>query len=266
MHLSSITLVYFSPTKTTQKVLEAIARGAGSHDVEHINVTSPDSRSKSFSPFSHELVMLGAPVYAGRLPKEAVRRISRLKGHHTPAVVVVLYGNREYEDALLELKDLAQKLGFVPIAAGAFIGEHSYTTSEFPIAVGRPNAQDLQTAMEFGKALRQKMASIKNLQDAMPVTVPGDFPYRDGMPVSEECPDTMEEICIACGTCAEVCPMAAVTLNEKVETEPKRCIICCACVKSCPTHARIMAEPRVQRVAKWLNENCSVPKQPETFL
>jgi ferredoxin len=266
MNTSSMKLAYFSPTKTTRKVLEAIAQGVGSNDVEHINLTPPDSNSKNFSDFNDELVILGAPVYAGRLPDEAVRRISRLKGNHTPAVVVVLYGNREYEDALLELKDLALTLGFVPIAGGAFIGEHSYTNTEFPIAEGRPNSQDLQKSMEFGKALRQKMESIENLENETPVSVPGDFPYKDGMPSSDECAVTMEEICTACGTCADVCPTAAITLNENVDTDPKRCILCCACVKSCPTNARIMAEPRIKRVAKWLNENCSIPKQPETFI
>ena len=211
-------------------------------------------------------MILGAPVYAGRLPEEAVRRISRLKGNNTPAVVVVLYGNREYEDALLELKDLALKLGFVPIAGGAFIGEHSYATTEFPIAEGRPNSQDLQKSMEFGKALRQKMEAMENLEYETPVAVPGDFPYKDRMPPSDECASTMEEICTACGTCADVCPMAAITLNENVYTDPKRCIRCCACVRSCPSNARIMAEPRIKGIAKWLNENYSIQKQPETFL
>jgi ferredoxin len=266
MNPSSIKLAYFSPTKTTQKVLEAIAQGVGSTDVEHINLTPPDSKSKNFSDFKDELVILGAPVYAGRLPEEALRRISMLKGNHTPAVVVVLYGNREYEDALLELRDLAITLGFVPIAGGAFVGEHSYANREFPIAEGRPNSQDLQKSTEFGKALRQKMESIETLENEKTLAVPGNFPYKDGMPSSEECAVTMEEICIACGTCVDVCPMAAVTLKKKVNTDPKRCILCCACVKSCPNNARIMAEPRIKKVAKWLNENYSIPKEPETFM
>ena len=41
----------------------------------------------------------------------------------TPAVLVVVYGNRAYDDALLELSDIATGAGFVPLAAGAFVGE-----------------------------------------------------------------------------------------------------------------------------------------------
>ena len=133
MNISSVKLVYFSPTKTTQKVLEAIANGVGNKNVEHINLTSPNSKTKIFADFIDELVILGAPVYAGRLPEEAARRISRLKGNNTPAVVVVVYGNREYEDALLELKDLAVTSGLVPIAGGAFIGEHSLHARNFQL-------------------------------------------------------------------------------------------------------------------------------------
>jgi hypothetical protein len=129
MFISHVKLVFFSPTNTTQNVLEAIARGTGIDDVEHINLTPPDIVTQRFDEFTDELVILGAPVYGGRLPKEAVKRLSLLKGNNTPAVVVVLYGNREYEDALLELKNLAVHLGFIPIAGGAFIGEHSFTTS-----------------------------------------------------------------------------------------------------------------------------------------
>ena len=266
MKISFIKLAYFSPTKTTQKILDAIAQGVGVTDVDHINLTSPDARTKTYAELNDELVLLGAPVYAGRLPKEAVKRISRLKGNNTPAVVVVLYGNREYDDALLELRDLAVTLGFVPVSAGAFIGEHSYTSPEFPIADGRPDAQDIQKAVEFGKAVLQKMESIENLKNETPIAVSGNCPYKDGRPSSDECAETMEEDCKTCGTCVDLCPMAAITLNEHVETNPERCILCCACVKGCPNNARVIESPRIKQVAKWLHENYSIRKQPQIFL
>lgn len=62
----------------------------------------------------------------------------------------MVYGNRDYEDALLELRDTVASLGFTPLSAGAFIGEHSYSTAEMPVAAGRPDATDLQTARTFG--------------------------------------------------------------------------------------------------------------------
>lgn len=98
-----------------------------------------------------ELCVIVTPVYGGRVPALALQRLQRLKGNGAPAILVVVYGNRDYEDALLELRDTAISLGFVPLTAGAFIGEHSYSTPELPIAAGRPDTDDLQQAREFGK-------------------------------------------------------------------------------------------------------------------
>ncbi len=268
MFISSVKLVYFSPTHTTRSVLEAIAEGVGINDVEHLNLTSPEMATKTFNEFRDELVILGAPVYGGRVPKEAVKRLSLLKGNNTPAVVVVLYGNREFEDALLELKNLAVNLGFIPIAGGAFIGEHSFTNPESPIALGRPDTQDLEKSVAFGQRIRRKVASVENLAAESPINVPGNFPYKDGVKESDECPITIEENCTLCGTCTLVCPTGAVYIVEdkRVETDPKRCIMCCACVKSCPENARIITAPRIKKIAQRLSEQCHNPKQPETFL
>jgi ferredoxin len=263
---SSIKLAYFSPTNTTRKVLEAIAQGVGVNDVEHINFTLSDYAIKALPDMNDTLVLFGAPVYAGRLPPEAVKRLSSLKGNHTPAVVVVVYGNRAYEDALLELKDLAVALGFVPVAGGAFIGEHSYTSPETPIAEGRPNNADLEKALAFGHGIWEKLSAIEKMEPEMPITVPGNFPYKTGMPPSDECAQTLEDTCTLCGTCAYVCPTAAITLTDHVQTDAGACILCCACVKNCPTQARIMPSPRIKKVAKWLSENCATPGEPEMFI
>jgi hypothetical protein len=69
-------------------------------------------------------VLVGAPVYAGRIPPAAAQRFLTLRGNDTPAIPVVVYGNRHYNDALLELADLLTSAGFVPVAGAAFIGEH----------------------------------------------------------------------------------------------------------------------------------------------
>ena len=119
-----VKLIYFSPTGTTRKVLEGIAGGITVEEAEHIDLTLPEGARQTIPPFSTELVIIGAPVYGGRLPVDAIERFKQLKADKTPAVLIVVYGNREYEDALLELKHLAVELGFNPIAGGAFIGEH----------------------------------------------------------------------------------------------------------------------------------------------
>ncbi|MBI5585840.1 MAG: 4Fe-4S binding protein [Deltaproteobacteria bacterium] len=266
MPYDTVKLIYFSPTRTTQKILQAMARGMPVARIDQLDLTPPQAETQSFAELGEELTILGAPVYAGRLPIEAVRRLRRLKSREAPAIVVVVYGNRAYEDALLELKDLAVEQGFRPLAAGAFIGEHSYSTGNRPIAHGRPDEADLNQAREFGQRVFQKLTRVRKW-DRMPVLeVPGNFPYKERMKRPPEAPSTQEGLCLLCGTCATVCPAAAVVVEEAVITEPERCLVCQACVKSCPTGARVMEVERINKVAEWLNTHCALRKEPELFL
>ena len=206
-------------------------------------------------------------MYRGRVPIDAVSRLQRLKAHNTPAVVVVVYGNRAYEDALLELRDLASEVGFKPIAGGVFIGEHSYSTEETPIASGRPDKKDLKKAVEFGKEIQEKMGEVGTPEDLPRLQIPGNYPYRERSKRSEAIsPITKEEQCIKCGKCVEVCPTAAIIIDTLVITEQDACIRCCACVKNCPTNARVMEHPQVKNAAKRLSTNCSERKEPETYM
>jgi ferredoxin len=266
MPYDKIKLVYFSPTRTTQGILQAIAQGMSVGRMDHFDLTPPQAETRLFGEIADGLTIIGAPVYAGRLPIEAVRRLRRLKAREVPAVLVVVYGNREFEDALLELKNLAGEQGFRPIAAGTFIGEHSYSTKDKPIAIGRPDEADLNQAREFGRRVLAKIHNSRGMEPLPALVVPGDFPYKERMDRPLEAPTTQETLCILCATCASVCPTAAVTVADAVITEPERCILCHACVKNCPTGARVMDVERIKKMADWLNTNCARRKEPEMFL
>jgi len=266
MNISSVKLVYFSPTGTTRKILEGIASGTGIEAIEHINMTLPEEAEKTISSFTDELVVIGAPVYAGRLPADAVKRLQHCKGKRTPAILVVVYGNRAYEDALLELVNVSTERGFIPVSGGAFIGEHSFSTQELPIANERPDTQDMEKAAAFGAAVMQKLSDIQTLDDISSLKVPGNFPYKDGPAFPPLSPSTREDICTVCGVCADVCPTAAITVNDAVRTDASRCIKCCACIKECPENARVMDDEGLKGIAKWLHENFSQRKEPEWFV
>jgi ferredoxin len=263
---NSVKLIYFSPTQTTRKVLEAIAGGLRTEAVTHLDLTPPDARTRVFGAFSDELAIIGAPVYGGRIPTEAATRLGRLTGNDTPAVLVVVYGNRAYEDALLELRDLALDLGFKPIAGGAFIGEHSYSTDSTPLAQDRPDKEDLRIAADFGAIIQKRMRDLSAEEELPALKVPGNHPYRDFVPWEDMSPITQERLCGRCETCVAVCPTAAITVNDTVDTDRELCIACCACVKSCPTGARVMDDPRVAEVVAWLSDKCAERKGPEEFI
>jgi ferredoxin len=244
MNIHSVKLVYFSPTMTTKHVVEGIAKGIQDGPIEYIDLTPPTAKKQEFKEFHSELAIIGTPVYGGRVPIDAVSRLQRLRAHDTPAVVVVVYGNRAYDDALLELRNIASEIGFKPFAGGAFIGEHSFNSEETPISSGRPDVKDIEKAVEFGKKIREKIEKTKEMEDLTSLHVSGNYPYRERTQLLEAVfPIVKEELCSMCGKCAEVCPTATITLVTSVMIKQDTCIRCFACVKNCPTNAIIFENP-----------------------
>lgn len=266
MNIHSAKLIYFSPTKTTKKIVEGVAQGLDAFALEHADVTKSDERLCVIGEVRDELAIVACPVYGGRVPADMISRLQKLKGRNAPALVLVTYGNRAYEDALLELRDLVLAAGFKPIAAGAFIGEHSFSNSVTPIASGRPDQDDIKKAVEFGKRIRQTLSGLKAFDEMAPIPVPGNFPYKDVKLSSNISPITQDDLCNRCGECAAVCPTAAITVSESVATDKSACIRCCACIKSCPTGARAMQDSHMMQISQWLFANCQERKEPETFL
>ena len=239
MKIENMDLIYFSPTQTTKKVLEAIAGGIQAKEVTHIDLTLP----ASIRQLNGDFAVIGVPVYGGRVPISAEQRLQQIDSRNTPAAVVVVYGNREFEDALLELRNIVTDSGFIPIAGGAFIGEHSFATKDRPIAMGRPDPEDLEKAKHFGEQIRGKIADLDSFDKVPKLEVPGNFPYKERKKAPKISPITQETLCTTCGTCASVCPTSAITVNETVLTHTEDCIRCCACVKNCPTEARVWDLP-----------------------
>jgi ferredoxin/flavodoxin len=266
LKIKSVTLAYFSPTGTTKQVLEGIADSIGAKEINKIDLTLSDTMSKEFEEINEGLVILGAPVYAGRIPAVAEERFRKLKGKGIPAVIIVVYGNREYEDALLELRNIAMQQGFKPIAAGAYIGEHSYSTGEIPLAAGRPDARDIEIARGMGRKIAEKIKNTTRLDNVSELSVPGKFPYRERHEMAKVPPVIDKSLCIMCMSCIGVCPTASISLNEELVTDTKTCILCCACVKVCPTHARTIDSPKLQQTREWLSKTCNDRKEPSIFL
>lgn len=258
MKTERVFAVYFSPTSGTKSYVEAIA-GKLKADYETIDLTKPEIRRGDYHFTSSDLVVLGAPVYAGRLPVVAHGIFSCLHGNDTPAVFTVSYGNREFEDALLEEKEVCEANGFVGIGAASWIAPHSFSSK---IAANRPDDDDERRVGDFVTRLKEVLKKDIPLEAAL--QVPGDHPYRDlkSVPIHPE----GDSDCTYCNTCVQVCPVEAIPLQDPKKTDGEICISCLACVKNCPVGSRRVSNPMYAAIVEKLEAGLmKVRKEPEFF-
>lgn len=260
MH-TSVHLVCFSPTHSSHIIGEQVIKGMEMEDWSETDLTYHDLASPLH--LKNTVVIITVPVYGGRVAETAMERLEQVWGEQSLAIPVVVYGNRDYEDALLELRDWCLHHGFTPIAAAAFIGEHSYSRPDRPIAAGRPDENDQEVAHHFGSQIRQLLNQLPSPENIPTLQVKGNYPYKQKGPHTPQAPLTLTECCSGCGFCASICPTEAITIVENIaHSDINRCIKCCACVKQCPTEARQFDTP----FTDYLFQNFSTPKKPELYI
>ena len=253
--------VFFSPTGTGRTIACAVSRGIGGEEaVLDITRTALDGQP-AFS--KDDVVVVGMPVYGGRLPAVAAERFQALEGNGASAVAVVVYGNRAYEDALAELCDLCTAQGFNVVSAAAFVGQHSFSSEKLPIAPGRPDPQDLDLAKRLGTTVRELLDGSGYLDLE---TVPGNRPYKPAMQPCGAATATDPETCSQCGVCAASCPLQCIQMvDDMPRTWQDGCIWCMACTQACPTGARKIVLPKIRESAQRLHGACHARREPEIF-
>lgn len=259
-------VVYFSPTGTTKRTLCEIAKASSADTAEYVDITLPVGRKQSLTLSNDELLVIGVPVYMGRVPALLGDWLNRIEADNTPAVCVVVYGNRAYENALLELKDTVQSRGCIPVAGAAFVGEHSFSSPETPTAQGRPDENDLSQAAQFGMKIKNKLDTISGLSELPELSVAGSHPYEGVTTLWDVDFIEVSHQCIHCGQCAKVCPQGAVDPKDSSRIDQVKCITCCACIKNCPQNARSMKPGPVMDAAHRLNNLFKERKEPELFV
>jgi ferredoxin/menaquinone-dependent protoporphyrinogen IX oxidase len=266
MNIQTVKLAYFSPTGTTRSIVQAIAHGLNQGPTEHFDVTQPNARKEQIQTSGNDLLVVAVPVYVGRVPALLGEWLQAIRVDNTPTICIVVYGNRDYDDALLELKDTIKKKGGIPIACAAFIGEHSFSSPDTPIAVSRPDSNDLQYAEQFGREIAEQLQSISALDQISDIKIPGKYPYKvsEGL-LSVDFVATSDK-CTQCGVCAESCPVNAIDYENYALIDKEKCILCCACIKYCPENAKAMKEGVVKDIARRIGGMCKARKEPEFFL
>lgn len=267
--------MYFTGTGTTEKVVTHIGKKIAEKlgvEYENYDFTLPKVRKVEKSFNEEDLVVFGTPVIAGRVPNLLLKYLDTLKGNGALAVPVVLYGNRNFDDALIELRNILKDKGMKPIAGGAFIGEHSFSTI---LGAGRPDAKDMEIASTFAENIFEKVTG-KDFDPEKLVEVKGETPIRfyyqprdskgNSIDIRKVKPKTNMELCNKCGLCASICPLGSINPEDPSDVFGI-CMKCCACVKRCPNGAKYYDDENyLYHQHELEDEYGEIRKEPELFL
>ena len=258
MQNNSIELVYFSPAGTTKAVAEEVSKAFFGKKNEYNLMW--DALDEEVLIASDTVAIVAMPVFSGRIPDLCASKLANLKGENTPAIAIVTYGNRQYEDALLELKNILEGNGFLLLGAAAVSTQHSIYPQ---VGAGRPDAQDRRALTGFA---RQCATKLKKLPDTpLPsLEVKGSFPYREYRiaPIKP----TVTDNCTRCGICASICPVSAIPPDNPMTKNEDLCMTCTACIYLCPEKAQGFHTQEYVDYGITFYEKNSARKEPEFFL
>ncbi len=243
--------IVFSPTGGTEKVAHIIGKH-WSENPARIDLTDAKADFRKCEITGQDMVLIAMPSFGGRAPAVAIERLKQIAGNGAKCTLVCVYGNRAYEDTLVEMEDAAKGCGFQVVAAIAAVAEHSIMPQ---YAAGRPDASDQKQLTDYAGQIADKAGIVS--------AIPGNRPYKKaGGAGLVPKPD---KSCVKCGACAENCPVQAID-PVNFTADSKACISCMRCVKLCPKNARKVNGVMVSVAALAIKKACSVRKENELFL
>lgn len=255
MRNMSYAQIVFSPTGGTARVADILTKNWS--DVEKIDLSKAETDFSEYKFSSEDMVLVAMPSFGGLAPKTAIDRLLRISGNGAKCVVVAVYGNRAYEDTLVQMQDAAEKSDFRVIAGISAVAEHSIMHQ---YATGRPNQSDIAQLSSFADRIAEKSLEEKISK----LVLPGNRPYKkaSGSVLVPKCTSS----CVSCGLCANVCPVQAIDRNNSKVTDSKKCISCMRCVSVCPQNARKVSSAMTSIAALAIKRACSEKKENELFI
>jgi ferredoxin len=247
--------ITFSPTGGTQKVSTLFTRAFYTPS-ERIDLTDGALDFSAFHFDPADVCVVSVPSYGGRMPAAASERLQKMTGSGTRAILIAVYGNRAYEDTLLEMQDVLTQSGFTCIAAVAALAEHSIVRT---LAAGRPDDSDARELADFARQIRAKLDAHAC---TTALSLPGNRPYR---PFGGGMKPVTDASCARCGLCALRCPVQAIPRDQPQLTDTDQCISCMRCIAICPKKARALDPAAFVILSEKLTRLCGEAKKNELF-
>jgi ferredoxin/flavodoxin len=306
MKIDSARLIFFSPTGSTEKVINSIAKGLDVNEVKITNLTTPQIR-KSFSNnhdiankkdfgkesgkessevfnknirekfriiVEEDIAIICVPVYGQKIPYFLNECLQNIEGNGKPAILVCVYGNINSGIALKQLYKLAQKCHFTVAGAAEFIGRHSFCNEQIHVAENRPDTKDLTIAENFGKAVKRKLLKKANLLKVSSLLKKklsiSAFIITKFLPKNSERLVTKQPTADIdlCKKCGYCIKACPMgAINaHNLTIREDLCIRCFACARKCPNQARKISFKNRLVIMPYLKLNGSKRKEPKIYL
>ena len=248
--MSTVEIV-FSPTGGTEKVARILG-GCWDDNAVVIDLSDAETDFSKCSIDSGDQVIVAMPSFGGRAPAVAIERLAKIEGNGSKCTLVCVYGNRAYEDTLVEMEDAAKKSGFTVVAAIAAVAEHSIMPR---YAAGRPDASDRKQLEQFAGLIAGKTEAVGS--------IPGNRPYKKAGGAGLV--PKVGKGCTKCGLCASNCPVGAID-PVTFKADSKKCISCMRCMRQCPKNCRSVNSLMVSIASMAIKKACSARKENELYL